>query len=81
MNCIICRQADYIDGLTSVPFERDEFRLLIKNVPAQVCPNCGEALVEEKVGIQLLRFADAMFDMGIIENICEYSEVATKNIS
>ena len=81
MNCIICRQADFIDGLTSVPFERDEFRLLINNVPAQVCPNCGEALVEEGVGIQLLRFGEEMLNAGVVEDVREYSEVAAKNIS
>ena len=72
MNCIICRQAELIDGFTSIPFERDEFRLLIKNVPAQVCPNCGEAIVDEDVATQLIRKAEDAHAEGLIEDIREY---------
>ncbi len=72
MNCIICRQAELIDGFTSIPFERDEFRLLIKNVPAQVCPNCGEAIVDEDVAMQLIGKAQDAHAEGLIEDIREY---------
>ena len=72
MICIICRQAELIDGFTSIPFERDEFRLLIKNVPAQVCPNCGEAIVNEDVAIRLLEEAESIFEQGVMEGTHEY---------
>ena len=72
MNCIICRQAELIDGFTSIPFERDEFRLLIKNVPAQVCSNCGEAIVGEDVAMQLIGKAQDAHAEGLIEDIREY---------
>ena len=72
MNCIICRQSELIDGFTSIPFERDEFRLLIKNVPAQVCPNCGEAIVDEDVAMQLIGKAEDAHAEGLIEDIREY---------
>ena len=72
MNCIICRQAELIDGFTSIPFERHEFRLLIKNVPAQVCPNCGEAIVGEDVAIRLIGKAQDAYAEGLIEDIREY---------
>ena len=72
MNCIICRQSELIDGITSIPFERDEFRLLIKNVPAQVCPNCREAIVDEYVAMQLIDKAQDAHAEGLIEDIREY---------
>ena len=72
MNCIICRQAELIDGFTSIPFERDEFRLIIKNVPAHVCPNCGEAIVDEDVAMQLIGKAQDAYAEGLIEDIREY---------
>ena len=72
MNCIICRQSELIDGFTSIPFERDEFRLLIKNVPAQVCPNCGEAIVDEDVAMQLIGKAEDAYAEGLIEDIRDY---------
>lgn len=72
MNCIICRQAELIDGSTSIPFERDEFRLLMRNVPAQVCPNCDEAIVDEDVAIRLLEKAESIFEQGVMEGTHEY---------
>jgi len=72
MICLICRQAELIDGITSIPFERDEFRLLIKNVPAHVCPNCREAIVDEAVAMQLIGKAEDACAEGLIEDIREY---------
>ena len=72
MNCIICRQAELIDGFTSIPFERDEFRLLIKNVPAQVCPNCGEAIVDEDVAVELLKKIEDIFEQGLQDEVRDY---------
>lgn len=72
MNCIICRQAELIDGFTSIPFERDEFRLLMRNVPAQVCPNCGEALVDEDVAAELLKKTEDIFEQGLQDEVRDY---------
>ncbi len=72
MICLICRQAEIIDGFTSIAFEREEFRLLINHVPAHVCPSCGEAIVDEDVAIQLLNKAEDLLDQGIREEVCEY---------
>jgi len=60
MICLICRQAETVDGLTSVHFERGEVRVVVKDVPARVCPSCGEVYVEEDVAVRLLRDAEAM---------------------
>ena len=72
MNCIICRQAELIDGFTSIPFERDEFRLLMRNVPAHVCPNCGEAIVDEDVAVELLKKIEDIFEQGLQDEVRDY---------
>jgi len=72
MNCLICRQAEIVDGFTSITFEREEFRLLINHVPAHICPSCGEAVVDENVAIQLLSMAENVLVQGLREDICEY---------
>ncbi len=72
MNCLICRQAEIIHGFTSITFERDEFKLLINNVPAQICPNCGEAIVDEDAAIRLLAQAEEAAEQGIPEAVLEY---------
>ena len=72
MNCLICRQAELVAGLTSVTFELDELRLVINNVPARVCPSCGEAYVDEEVAVRLLRDAEQISKAGILDVVCEF---------
>lgn len=67
MICLICRQAETVGGLTSVHFERGEMRLTVKDVPARVCPNCGEAYVDEQVAGRLLRDAEEMSMAGELD--------------
>ncbi|HAV78361.1 MAG TPA: hypothetical protein DCX53_13520, partial [Anaerolineae bacterium] len=69
---LICRQAETVDGLTTVHFERGEMRLVVKDVPARVCPSCGEAYVEENVAGQLLREAEAMSSAGEMDSVINF---------
>lgn len=75
MICLICRQASTIDGLTSIHFERGEMRLVVHNIPARVCPSCGEAYVDDKVATQLLRMGNEMFNTGISEAAIDYTDI------
>ena len=72
MICLVCRQADTVDGLTSVMFERGEIRLVINAVPARVCPQCGEAFVEEAVAVRLLEISEAVVASGDLDGAVEY---------
>ena len=72
MICLICRQAEIVDGLTSITFERGEMKFRINHVPACICPSCGEAYVEEDVAVQLLRDAEEMSEAGILDAVREY---------
>jgi YgiT-type zinc finger domain-containing protein len=73
MNCLICRQAELIGGLTSVHFERGEMKYLIIHVPARVCPSCGEAYVDEDVAQTLLVQAAEISETGVLECVAEYN--------
>ena len=72
MICLICRQAETVDGLTTVRFERGEMRLVVSNVPARICPSCGEAYVDEDVATQLLRAAEEASEAGVLDTVIEY---------
>ena len=72
MICLICRKAETVDGPTVVMFERGEFRLILKAVPARVCPGCGEAFVQEAIADQLLSFARQSFQDGILDTEREF---------
>jgi YgiT-type zinc finger domain-containing protein len=73
MKCVVCNQAETLPGKTSVLLERGQLTLVVKNVPAHVCPNCGEAYADEKVTARLLREAEQMFKMGAKVEIREYA--------
>lgn len=72
MICLICRQAEIVDGLTSVMFERGEMRLVVNNVPARVCPSCSESYVDDETAVQLLQVAEEMFQMDMRTDVIEY---------
>jgi YgiT-type zinc finger domain-containing protein len=74
MMCVVCNQAEIISATTSVYLERDELSLMIKNVPAQVCPNCGEAYADETVTTVVLREAEKMAMAGAKMDVIEYME-------
>jgi YgiT-type zinc finger domain-containing protein len=72
--CMVCNQAEIISATTSVYLERDELSLVIKNVPVQVCPNCGEAYADETVTTVVLREAEKMAMAGAKMDVIEYME-------
>jgi YgiT-type zinc finger domain-containing protein len=75
MICLICRQTEIVDGLTSVKFVRGETRLVVNHVPARICPSCGEAYVDEEVAVQLLRGAEKVNKVGMLEDLIEYNSL------
>ena len=62
-----------VHDLASITFERDEFKLVVNNVRAQVCPNCGETVMDEETAIQLLSMTEDMLHEGIYESVREYA--------
>ena len=72
MICLICRQAETTDALVSVVLARGEIKIVIEHVPAHVCPNCGEAYVEQDVAIRLLQGAEAKSVVGKLDSVEEY---------
>ena len=72
MICLICRQAELVNGFTSVTLERAEIKLTAKNVPAFICPSCGNSCVSEDVAVWLLSSAERVVETGVHESIYEY---------
>lgn len=72
MKCVICKHAETALGTTTVTLERDALTCVIKQVPAQVCPNCGEDYVDENVTGDLLKSAEQMVKDGTQVDIRQY---------
>ncbi len=58
MRCAVCKQAETQPGKATVTLERNGMTLVVKNVPAEVCANCGEEYVDQKTTAQLLKVAE-----------------------
>jgi YgiT-type zinc finger domain-containing protein len=76
MNCIVCRHGDTHPGTTTVTFHRDGRTLVVNEVPAEVCENCGEAYVAEEVTAELLRIATEARQAQAIVLIRDYASLA-----
>jgi len=72
MKCVVCKQAEVRPGKATVTLERDSITLVVKGVPARVCPNCGEQYVDEAVTQHLLRTAEEAARAGVQVDIREY---------
>lgn len=72
MKCLICKQAETQLGVTTVTLERGGLTMVVKDVPAQVCPNCGEAYVDETTTAQLLKTAEQMANAGALVDVRQY---------
>jgi YgiT-type zinc finger domain-containing protein len=60
MKCIVCHNGETRPGTTTVTFSHDGQTVVVNEVPADVCENCGEAYTDERVTEQLLAIvADA----------------------
>ena len=73
MKCVICHKAEIVPGLTTVLLERGEISLTVTDVPARVCPNCGEAYADEAVAANLLRQAETLAQEGMKVETREYN--------
>jgi YgiT-type zinc finger domain-containing protein len=64
MKCVICREGKTAPRQVIVTLQRGESTIIFKNVPAQVCTNCGEYYLSESVTDQLLTRAEAAVQSG-----------------
>ena len=58
MVCVVCRNGETQPGRTTVTFHEQGRMVVVTNVPAGVCDNCGEPYVAEDVTARLLSIAE-----------------------
>ena len=72
MKCMICKAGETRPGRATVTLERDGTTLVIKNVPADICANCGEEYVSAETTELLLRTAEEAVKSGVLVSVREY---------
>lgn len=73
MRCVVCKHGETRPGKATVTLERDGATLVIKGVPADVCPNCGEEYVSEEITARLLKSAEEAVKTGVKVDVRDYA--------
>ena len=73
MKCVICKQGQTNQGLTTVTLERGHTTVVIKDVPAQICENCGEYYLNETVTEKVQHLAEQAFKHGVEIEVLRYA--------
>ncbi len=73
MNCVICKHGETRSGFTTVTLQRGEHTLVIKEVPAEICENCGEYYLSDSVSTRLYKQAEQALKRGAEVEIGRYA--------
>ena len=64
MECVLCKNGATTKGRVTVTLERGNTIVLVKNVPADICTNCGHYYLTEKITAELLKKGEEAVSKG-----------------
>jgi len=76
MKCMICKHGETKQGTTTVTLEKGSSTIVFKEVPAQICDNCGEKYIDEATTKELLNTARNIVKNGVEVDIRKYEIAA-----
>jgi YgiT-type zinc finger domain-containing protein len=63
MKCVLCKHGTTYAGTVNVTLERDNCIIILKDVPADICENCGEYYLSQSTTAAVLNRADRSIAM------------------
>ena len=73
MKCVLCKQGQTKPGKVTVALQRGETTVVIKEVPADVCENCGEYYLSDEVSRRVLGMAEQAVQNGAEVEILRFA--------
>lgn len=73
MKCLICKHGETAPGQAKVTLSRGEAIIVIKDVPADICQNCGEYYLSEAMTERVLTLAEAAVQRGIEIEVLKFA--------
>jgi len=73
MKCLFCRQGQTNPGKVTVTLQRGETVVIFKEVPADVCENCGEYYLSDGIAGELLERAEKAIQNGAEVEILRFA--------
>ncbi|QQR91336.1 MAG: type II toxin-antitoxin system MqsA family antitoxin [Myxococcales bacterium] len=69
MKCTICAHGETTEGHVTQTLQRGGFTVIVKNVPARICDNCGKQYIDEA----LLKLAEQSVQAGVERDVRQYA--------
>jgi len=73
MKCVICKHNNTIEGIVTVTLNRENSIIIIKNVPADICENCGEYYLSSEMTKKILEIANESLKKGVEIEIIKFA--------
>ena len=73
MKCVICKHGQVFAGKTTVVLTRQKLSVIIREVPANICENCGEYYLNEEITSQVLKIANQAVERKVELEICDFA--------
>ena len=73
MNCTLCRNGSTRPGFVTVTLERGSTTVVLRDVPAEVCENCGEYYLTAEVTDRVLAQGEKAAAAGVEVEIARYA--------
>ncbi len=73
MKCVICKTGQTHPGITTVTLQRDNTVVVVRDVPAEICEDCGEYYLSEPVARRVYADADSTAQRHVEVGIQRYA--------
>lgn len=73
MTCVICKNGETRSGHVTVTVQRGDTTVILKQVPADVCDNCGEYYLSSETAARVLQRAEAAVSSGAEVEILRFA--------
>lgn len=73
MHCVICKNGVTKQGHTTVTLNRKEATIVFKEVPAEICENCGEYYLDDITTDLLLSKAEMAIKNGAVLEVQKFA--------
>ncbi|GAB3927478.1 type II toxin-antitoxin system MqsA family antitoxin [Larkinella terrae] len=76
MTCLTCKVGTTRPGTTTVLLEKNGSLVILKEVPAQICDNCGERYFDSSITKKMLEEAESVYQKGAELEIINITKAA-----
>ena len=73
MKCVLCRHGETKSGKVTVTLQRGETTVIIKEVPAEVCENCGEYYLSDEITERVMAMGEEAVRKGAEVEILRFA--------